>query len=570
MKKSILPSLVAALACLAVLISCNSIDNGGGTDWAEVKMVINQPNRSATGGSRSVALSSGSALVSAVQASVDAVDADTDLTGAWDRQMMNITDGTVSLNVPLNESMRLAVQVFSDDYALAEALEATASSTGVSSAFTVDTDTTSKDVTVAMSGSGSGSGITWTPVDGDGDNGINRNPEAGDGGSPMLVSYDCGFDACASENGLYATWTENNGTQWQVRVAKWDGASSWSHIGGDDSSGINKDATNEARYPSLVSYSSRLYAIWREEYNLDRFARVAKWKDEAWQFVDTNENTGLAKDPNAEEENVDPKGVVFNDKLYVTWTETNGTASQVRVAEYDADAASPSFNFVDGDGSEGINKDPTRDGQEPFLEVVSSTLFITWHEKNASGVPNIRVAKWDGTSSWLFVDGDGADGINKNPAYQAGMPELLYSDNELYAIWSEVDANSVNQIRVAKWDQDDGWDFIDGGGDTGLNKDSTHWAYLPRAVAFNSKLYITWMETSDPNPDVGIAQVRVISYDGSGWSFVDGDEVTGLNRDVTKSAQVPSLAVHNEKLYLAWMENNGDTFQIRVSQAVTD
>jgi vacuolar-type H+-ATPase subunit F/Vma7 len=144
------------LACSVVLVACKSLQNEGGLDWVEVEMSIDleQPVGHAmysTTGQRSVALAEfGSALVSAIPATDAKIDATSDFSGAYDRQMMNIANKDVMLTVPLNESMRLAVQGFADVLPLSQALTAVTDGFGLTEAFTVDDDTVSKSLALKM------------------------------------------------------------------------------------------------------------------------------------------------------------------------------------------------------------------------------------------------------------------------------------------------------------------------------------------------------------------------------------------------------------------------------------
>ena len=63
-------------------------------------------------------------------------------------------------------------------------------------------------------------------------------------------------------------------------------------------------------------------------------------------------------------------------------------------------------------------------------------------------------------------------------------------------------------------------------------------AINPKMQNFNTEIYAAWSETNADNR----TQIRVKSYDGSSWSFVDGDNATkGINKDYTQNASYPQL-----------------------------
>jgi hypothetical protein len=116
------------------------------------------------------------------------------------------------------------------------------------------------------------------------------------------------------------------------------------------------------------------------------------------------------------------------------------------------------------------------------------------------------VAEWDGTSTWSFVDGDGVNGINKDTTKYAEYSQLTVFNSKLYAIWRESNG-TIDQIRVAEWDGNQTWNFVDGNGTTGINKDTSQTAYTPpQLTLFNSKLFAIWMEVGSTMPQIRVAE----------------------------------------------------------------
>ena len=173
------------------------------------------------------------------------------------------------------------------------------------------------------------------------------------------------------------------------------------------------------------------------------------------------------------------------------------------------------------------------------------------------------------TGLWAFVDGNGPNGINKDTTQRAIAPQLTVFGSKLYATWWEntsTPAVSATQIRVAVYNgnhSSSSWTFVDGNGMSGINKNTTRNAVAPQLTVFGSKLYATWQEDTN-NLAVYATQIRVAVYNGNAsspsWAFVDGNGPNGINNDTTQSAVAPQLAVFGSKLYAIWQESTNTPY----------
>lgn len=402
-------------------------------------------------------------------------------------------------------------------------------------------------------------------VDGNGANGLNKSTASGASLS-MAVEHN---------SKLYAIWAE--GSPGQIRVTVFNGnddSPSWNFVDGNGANGINKDPNYFASEPILVVHSSKLYAVWRERNSSNILQiRVAVYNDNdalpTWIFVDGNGDDGLNKNTGVLAQN--PQAVSFNSKLYLTWKEF-AIPDQIRVVVYNGNDSSPSWSFVDGDGLYGLNKDTSKNASEPNFGVHNGKLYLTWSEQNAASVYNARVAVYNGNDiapTWAFIDGNGANGLNKNTALSARIPSLTVFNSSLYMTWYEMNASSKNQIRVAVYNGNDSapsWTFVDGNGSDGLNKNTAYDAVSPNLAVFNSKLYITWTESNSS----GIYQMRFGLYNGQdsspSWSYPVNTGADGLNKNINYINSVSKIAVFSSKLYLISNEkNSGGISQIRIS-----
>ena len=384
---------------------------------------------------------------------------------------------------------------------------------------------------------------------------------------------------------LYVSWSEVSqvGSISQIRVKNYDNTS-WSTIDGDGNNGINLIKSRNASHPSLADNGTHLFAVWSEDNGagkgLIRSAvfdnTTTSWDFQISNFQPLNNSTSYSAN--------NPQLLHNNSSLYAIWSENNGTANQVRVKQFDN---SSSWNLVDNIGSSttGINKDTSKNALNPKMHNFNSEIYAAWSESDGTA-SQIRVAKFDNSSSWSFVDGNSSTGINKATGKNATEPAMAVLNNKLYIAWSETNADNRTQIRVKSYDGSS-WSFVDGDNATkGINKDYTQNASFPHLVkvtdenivrstdngiswnnetsnSSSSKLYAVWLEEN------GNTQVRVAEFDGtSTWSFKDGDGYDGLNINTAKITGKPSTAAYLNKLIVAWSEiNNLGVSQIRVARS---
>jgi hypothetical protein len=176
------------------------------------------------------------------------------------------------------------------------------------------------------------------------------------------------------------------------------------------------------------------------------------------------------------------------------------------------------------------------------------------------------------TGDWIFMDGETAESLNYDTSQDATNPRMAVFESKLYAAWSEnymywtnIEVNRT-QIRVKQWNGTD-WSFVDGSSDTGLNYDNSHTADFPQMISFDSKLYAAWSEF-----DGSDYLIRVKEWDGTTWTFVDGDGAEGLVYDSSPSTAVahPQMIQYQSRLYIIWEEENSAVAQkkqIRIKQA---
>ncbi|WP_162309371.1 S-layer homology domain-containing protein [Cohnella abietis] len=293
-----------------------------------------------------------------------------------------------------------------------------------------------------------------------------------------------------------------------------------------------------------------------------------------------------------------PALAAWNGEVYVAWQEkiVGNNPNQIRVKKFD----STGWKSVDGNGPYGINMAPGIAGTQPTMAVYDDALYVAWVEGVTSSLGKIRVKKYssagwspaegsltginyDGNNGansptlvvyknalyaswieasklrvkmytggeWASVDG-GAEGLNKDPNKAAAFPALAVLGNDLIAVWSEQ-YGSIYQLRAKKYNGTS-WTPIDGNGVTGLNIKTDKSAYSPSLIAADGDLYAAWNEPVDATND---DQIRVKKYDGNVWTSIDGNGKNGINVDPSFRAYQVKLAVVNHEVHAVWSENWG-------------
>ncbi len=159
--------LTAILIGLFVAVSCKHQDqNSNGPVFKSVTIQLD--SRSKNPGPDYL-LSSGvqSAMISVVPESIYPVTSVTDLKESFDREMLDLSNNTVTVNVPLETEIRIAKTTYDSVYSEEQIMAATATILpgylGISGPITIDANTTSKVVEVVMTE------VVWTatyPPDG--------------------------------------------------------------------------------------------------------------------------------------------------------------------------------------------------------------------------------------------------------------------------------------------------------------------------------------------------------------------------------------------------------------------
>jgi hypothetical protein len=378
---------------------------------------------------------------------------------------------------------------------------------------------------------------------------------------PQLASY---------QGRLYATWYESSGGPYQIRVSVFEGG--WRFVDGGGPDGLNRDPDQVAIWSRLMVHDGDLYAYWQEGADTDaRTIRIARYNGNdaapSWHYIDGSMEQGLRTSSTATAEYASLASHAGD--LYAAWRSAEGGPYRIRVSRLVAAEPSPIWESIDG-GTGGINVDSSEDGYYPKLHSHDGELYAAWYER-APAARQLRVARLndDGAGQvWEQVDGGGPEGLNFSVNNGARGPQLLTHDQELFAVWHEREAPGKRQVRVAAFQKHAGggvWRFIDGGSASGLNRSVGSDGWWARAASFNDQLYVAWAESEGAG-----FQIRLSTHHGASDSWSPAEPGNGFNQSEESIAEYPHLISTSDSLYLAWSERNGGAFRVFVMRGAAN
>ncbi len=330
-------------------------------------------------------------------------------------------------------------------------------------------------------------GSIWTNISGS--NGINIDPSKM-AGHPTLAVFN---------GSVYAAWLElstyeNKGTD-KIRISRYTNLGvSWEDVTGNVN-GLNVDPAEWAFAPSLAVFGDALYASWSENGKI----RIKKYDGYNWTSAEEEGAAGL----NTIGAATNPSMAASNDALYVMWAESSSDpgALNLRGKKYDGESWTSLDNGVPG----GLNINPLKKAVEPSLAIYDGKLYVAWEENYDYLDYQIRVKRYD-DPGWTSVDGGGPYGLNRDVGLRAAEVELVVFNNLLYAVWHEVKASTVVQhIRVKKYDGTK-WTSADGDGPNGLNKNPVVAAQFPDVAVLNNQLFVAWQEKNGTTNQIRVAK----------------------------------------------------------------
>ncbi len=344
---------------------------------------------------------------------------------------------------------------------------------------------------------GSDTAPVWEQLDGGGTDGLNNDPtKAAANAMPVVLASD-----------LWVVWEEINGSAVStIRAQRYNGDGSAPPFSSMDGGGLNRDSSRQATAPTAAAGTNLFVAFLEEDSSINTQIRVKKWNGSAWSNFDTvSAENGLNVNPSKNA--LAPSMQTLGGRIYLAFQETSNTSKETIQVMCNEDETTEAWSDITGTG---LNRDLTHHARNPRMLVYNNKIYLTWVEESAGTIPQVRVARFDGAScadqTWVFVDGNAQNvGINKDPTRQAQNPSLGVLDTYLYAIWTESNGVAQNTRAAVLSNEGAGtWTFIDGNGFNGINKDTSRIAANGHLQQFNSKLYGVWSESNGTNTTIRV------------------------------------------------------------------
>ncbi len=296
-------------------------------------------------------------------------------------------------------------------------------------------------------------------------------------------------------------------------------AACWSYIDNVSSGGLNDNNSRDATAPTAANYNNRLYTAWVESNGTKNVIRAKRYDNSSWSAIDYNTSTSSNGIISSSGENASQPHILLESNqsvLYLVWIDQKSGVNSLwfayNIASSTDNALAQKWFLIDK-----LNYSSTDNASTPYGTTSGGKLYVIWSELNSSNVSQIRIRNIkDIATINAWVDGGGTTGINDNTSHNATNPELVVNSSSVfYAAWSETNTDGVNQIRVKKLDRGTNtdnttWVSVDGDNRThGINANYLYAADQPNLAFFNSRLYASWQEANADNK----TQVRVAVYD---------------------------------------------------------
>jgi hypothetical protein len=290
--------------------------------------------------------------------------------------------------------------------------------------------------------------------------------------------------------------------------------------------GINESTEAHAGETDLASMAGVPYVAWTEYDGTNSEVRVARLNGAAWQqpWTNVSEASGGINESTTQSA-AEPDLASIGGVPYVAWTEIDADGWEVRVARLNGTTwEQPWRDATSAYG--GIKQSPAELGYGPSLASIGGVPYVAWSE--GAGKPQIRVARLNAATNaweqvWTGVTGS-YGGITDSPTATGMTPSLADIGGVPYVAWEESEGAAHNQTRVSRLEPE----FLTQA--AGPSTDSATLAAgirtygLPYAIGFQYGASALDSETSaDPAPtgqdSVSISRQVTGLSPGTGYQF---------------------------------------------------
>ena len=316
----------------------------------------------------------------------------------------------------------------------------------------------------------------------------------------------------ADVNGVpYVAWAEFDGTNTEVRVARptADGTG-WERVGQavNAASPVNVSPSRNAVRPTIANVNGAPWVTWTEDDGTNAEVRVARLRPDGlgWERVGEGVRPGSPI-------NRDPKRSAFDATLavasgvpYVAWAEGDGTNTEIRVAR--PNAAGTGWVPVGQTlkPASPVNANAKGRARGPALADWGGRLAVAWVEQAPGAVRRVHASVLS-TSGAGWEPLDQGKGLNANRARPATAPRIAVVGGGLWATWAEFDGQN-REVRVARLATAGGrWEQVPAGVSP-VNASAGRNADAPAIADVTNVPYVAWVEADAVNREMRASRLQ--------------------------------------------------------------
>jgi hypothetical protein len=193
---------------------------------------------------------------------------------------------------------------------------------------------------------------------------------------------------------------------------------------------------------------------------------------------------------------------------------------------------------------------------DPSLTMIGNVPYVAWYENDGTN-NEVRVAHLNGAGTGWVYDADSASPINVSASANANAPVIANVGGVPWVTWQEDAGGGQQNINVAALNAAGTvWVKMGGPADKVLSAD----AQTASLTSINGVPWIAWAEQQG-----GGYQIRVARFEGGTWVRV-ADGLSPINRDPNAIANYPSLTSIDGVPWVAWHEATATGTEIRVAR----
>ena len=301
----------------------------------------------------------------------------------------------------------------------------------------------------------------------------------------------------------YVAWHEDDGTNNEVRVSRLNAAgTAWEQVVGGPSP-INHADNRDVFGVSLTAIGGVPYVAWSEDDGTNYELRVSRLNaaGTAWQEVVGGPSPiNHAGDRNA----TDPSLTAIGGVPYVAWHEDDGTNDELRASRLNA--AGTAWEQVVG-GPSPINHADNRNARAASLTAIGRLPYVAWREDDGTNNYEVRVSRLNAAgTAWQEVVG-GPSPINHSSNGDAGTASLTAIGGVPYLAWDETDGTN-SQVRVSRLNAaETAWEEVVGG-PSPINQAGDRNAYAPSLTAIGGVPHVAWEEHDGANYELRLSRLE--------------------------------------------------------------